>query len=304
MKKLLWVLSLGVFLLLAGCSAETDSQAATETESGGLTTNYNNALSFQAQLALGTVQLEETELAVSQEQAKTLLPLWQAFQSLSNSDTTAEVELQAVVNQIQEGMTKEQVAAIAGMSLTTDSMTELMESGAVAFGRRGGQQAGDSTTTGQQPPAGFAPPAGGFPGGGVPGGGIPGGGFPGGVAGGGTLSEDDIATRRAEFESGDAGNFQDRALIFSVIRLLQEKVGLTVDPNVIFTAIAELLNITTDELRTEMMEGKTLTQVVEAHSKTVEEAQVAITDALNALPNAGNLNVQQIANNWLTVEQP
>ena len=50
--------------------------------------------------ALGTLKLEGTDQVVTASQAGQLLTLWQAYQSLSNSDTSSQVELEALVKQI------------------------------------------------------------------------------------------------------------------------------------------------------------------------------------------------------------
>ena len=80
-----------------------------------LRADYTDALSLQGQLALGILQLEETDLAIDETAATELLPLWQALQSLMNSDTTAAIEIDAVVNQIQESLATDQIQAIADM---------------------------------------------------------------------------------------------------------------------------------------------------------------------------------------------
>lgn len=50
-----------------------------------LTTEYENAASVELQLLLGTLNLEGTTLAITNEQAKTLLPLWQSYSTLVQS---------------------------------------------------------------------------------------------------------------------------------------------------------------------------------------------------------------------------
>lgn len=98
--------------------------------------------------------------------ANNLLPLWQAAQSLSSSETAAAVEIEAVANQIQNTMSPQQVQAIAEMRLTADSLTEMVESDAVTFGQGAcghGQGGGDNG-------GGCAPSGGPFPGSGLPGG--------------------------------------------------------------------------------------------------------------------------------------
>ena len=120
-KKVYFIGALLLILLLAACSSPTVSTAdddGIDSDSGPeqlqtltarLSDDYGDALSVQGQLALGTLQLEETELAVDEALAAELLPLWRAAQSLANSDTAADAEVKAVINQIQDTMTPEQV---------------------------------------------------------------------------------------------------------------------------------------------------------------------------------------------------
>ena len=194
--------------LLAGCGS---SEEATTAQSGGagytsavLVTTYAGALDVSSQLALGTLELEGTEDAVTPEQAAALLPLWQALQG----GVTAQAEVNAVLAQIERTMTPEQLAAIAAMQLTQDDLAAWAQENGVSMpapGRSpGGQGApgGDweairaTIEAGGGPPGGFAgtPPAG-FPGGQEmsdeqraairatieAGGGLPGGGRPGGM---------------------------------------------------------------------------------------------------------------------------
>jgi hypothetical protein len=88
-----------------------------------LSIEYTDAASLRNQLAFGALKLEGTASAVTLEQAKTLLPLWQAIVALSGSETTAEAELTAVQNQIAEAMTPEQLQAIAAMQITNADLT-------------------------------------------------------------------------------------------------------------------------------------------------------------------------------------
>jgi hypothetical protein len=106
-----------VAILLIGCSSEA---SATLSESNGLLT--------ATRLALGTLKLEGTNLVVTKEEASELLTLWQAYQSLSNSDTTSQVELDALVEQIQGVMTSDQLQAIEAMKLTDQIVSEEVQS--------------------------------------------------------------------------------------------------------------------------------------------------------------------------------
>jgi hypothetical protein len=103
-------------LLLTACtSAPTTSTVST-----------SNNLSTATKLALGTLRLEGTNAAVTSTQATQLLTLWEGYQSLSDSDTSSQVELEALVKQMQGTMTTDQIKAIEAMNLTDQSMSEIM----------------------------------------------------------------------------------------------------------------------------------------------------------------------------------
>ena len=173
-------------------------------------------------LAVGTLKLDEGSLAVDAGQAAGLLPLWKAYGALSASDTAVQLELEALVAQIQETMSPEQTRAIAEMELTVEDMAALTrELGISAMGAGSGadQARGtDGETSGRQgrfagggaPPGGFE---GGFPGG--PGG-LPG--APGMMAGGRTSGAASGATQATRMR---AAAFSP--LIDAVIHLLEAK---------------------------------------------------------------------------------
>ncbi len=104
--------------------------APTEYTSAALPTSYDNALPAGTQLALGILRLEGTPQAVTPAEAKTLLPLWQAFQGNAlQSDT----ERNAVLKQVEGALTADQVKAIADMKLTNDDMRKWMQDNGVQF---------------------------------------------------------------------------------------------------------------------------------------------------------------------------
>jgi len=163
-------------MTLVGCSggAEATPDPAV-SESGAMTypsealdTSYEGALDTSSRLILGTMRLEETEHAVTPEQAATLLPLWQALQG----GVTAQAEVSALMKQIQETMTAEQLDAIAAMRLTQENMQTWMQEQGLGMGGGPGQPGG-----GQGQPSG----------------------------GGQGLSEEERATRQAEFAAGGGG---------------------------------------------------------------------------------------------------
>ena len=97
-------------------ASAADSQPA---GSATLGEDYKDALPIVAQLTLGSLKLDTgdssigsgQDLSIDAVEAGKLLPLWQAYQSLGNSDNTAEAELSALVSQIQDTMRPEQVQA-------------------------------------------------------------------------------------------------------------------------------------------------------------------------------------------------
>ena len=163
MKAKVWQITLVLVLLagiLAGCgtaatsstNGATDTGAASEdsgaskVSSGAvLNDSYENALPVSSQIALGTFLLEGTETAVTSEQAKALLPLWQVIVS-GSLESTAETD--AVLKQIEGAMTPAQVSAIAAMQLTAEDMRTWAQEQGVSLG-------GPGNGTG-----GFAPPEG------------------------------------------------------------------------------------------------------------------------------------------------
>jgi hypothetical protein len=118
-KKLILLctlLSIAVFLL-GGCNSMATATVST-----------SNGLSTATKLALGTLKLEGTDQALTDSQVHELLTLWQGYQSLSNSDTTSSVELDALVAQIQGVMTAEQIKTIETYNLTDQSLSEELSS--------------------------------------------------------------------------------------------------------------------------------------------------------------------------------
>jgi len=102
----------------------TPVDTATEATAIDLTDSYDDALTAKNQLLLGTLRLEETDQAITSEQAKELLLLWRALAALTASGTAAPEETEAVQNQIMENMTPEQVGAVAAMELTNAALQE------------------------------------------------------------------------------------------------------------------------------------------------------------------------------------
>ena len=133
MKPQIWIALIIFASLLTACGGATSTaptatntsvNAATPTPLSAtyLKIDYADATSVRNQVALGTLKLEGTANAVTAEQAKSLLPLWQAIVALSGTTTTAEEELTAVQNQIVAALTPAQLQAIGALQLTTTQL--------------------------------------------------------------------------------------------------------------------------------------------------------------------------------------
>jgi hypothetical protein len=162
-----------------GAQATESNEADLSYESDVLDSGGEDGLDAASQLALGTLMLEETDHAVTSDQARTLLPLWQALQG----GVTEEDEITAVLRGIEGAMTEEQLAAIADMELNQEGMQSWMET--QGMGARGdfpgGAEDPDARATRQAEGGGEMPPGGEMP--------------------SGEDMPPEMATRRAEFES-------------------------------------------------------------------------------------------------------
>jgi hypothetical protein len=200
-KKIFWTILTLLSLTLTSCAsiaritgtASSSSPAAVE-------------LPAQTKLVLGTINLEETDNAVTAEQAKELLPMFYVLKDLNDSDTAAQEEKDGLVNQIQETLTAEQLQAIDAMSL---SMRDVF---AITQDNRGGASTSGTSSTANASGggAGGPPDMGGMPGGGIPGGAIPSTGTTSASGGTSAVRVMDTSTPSALFDA--------------VIELLQKKV--------------------------------------------------------------------------------
>lgn len=238
MKKLLiLIISVIIILILAACASTpvavgntANGEGKNETTTGIDSTTGNSSagsegeitLPQEMQLMLGTVKLEGTAYAIDAQQAGELLPLWKALRTLSESDTTANAEVEAVINQIQRTMTVEQMETINGMEISMANFAEVAEILGIedtSFGDRFGQMTPEMQATmeaarasGEGPPGGF----GGFGGGLGPGGGQ--------GPGGGGFNPEQIQTAVAE-RGGlrGAGYRINTPLLNALIEFLENK---------------------------------------------------------------------------------
>jgi hypothetical protein len=199
MKKLWFVIMLVLaMVILAGCDKLSPSTPAAATTtpytSKTLDASYEGALSAAEQLSYGTLQLEGTDQAVTPEQAKTLLPLWQALQGAA---VQTGAEEKAVYGQIEAAMTEAQLQAIAAMKLSQQDL------GGGMFGPGGAPPAGEAPGGDLSDKQRAAMRATREAGGGAGGPGAAGGQF--GTPPDGAVSDEQRAAMRATFEAGGGG---------------------------------------------------------------------------------------------------
>jgi hypothetical protein len=277
LKQIVTLIGLLIVLLgVVACGSENGDDAkeaegpSAETTSVTLDADYANALPVPSQLAIGTFLLEDTDNAVTAEQASELLPNYQMLQALQSSGTAAQVELDTVLNQIQGAMTDEQLTEIKAMALTTDNLFEvLQERGGLGGGFGGGAGGG----------GGFRPPAGVIPGGGGRG---PGGGFDGNQ----NLSPEEQEAALAERMNSVMGAAMTRMLI-SMLEARAEGERWEVaapDQNFLLQrqvlgAISESAGVDQQEVFAQARDGATLLEITQANGVDVDELVDLVIDA-------------------------
>jgi hypothetical protein len=220
--------------------------------------------------------LEDTEKAVTVEQAGVLLPNWQMLRALQSSGTAAQAELDAVLKQIQGAMTDEQLTEIKEMQLTLDNLTELMQERGLGMGLAGGAGGG----------GGFRPPAGVIPGGGQ-GGGLGGGLGRGAFGGGENLSPEEQQAAISERMNQFAGTAMTGMLVSMLEARAAGESWEVAAPSrdfglqrALFVAITETTGMEQQMIMTQIREGKTLLEIAEENSADVDEiiAQVVAAE--------------------------
>jgi len=292
--------------------AELQALVAAADPVDALSADYSGALSVRTQLALGTVQLDSTDRAVTAAQAETLLPLWQALQTLENSGTAADVEINAVVNQIQATMTREQLGGIAAMKLSEGSLDDLSffnnneEDGGFG-GFMPGNFDGAPPNMAERPqgggtggPAGGggAPPDGGGPGGG-------GGAIVGGGELGGEMDPSAMATSMAEL-ADDPAALAEQMAIGLVIRSLQRATGdfQMGGPGggsypALLAVLADATGVDEAAVRVELSAGTTPADFLSAHDADAAAARAALVEALGRLELEDGTDVETLADELL-----
>ncbi len=135
------VLSLVVVAMVVLGGGQSAEPTATTTDGGveGAPVGVND----MDLLALGILELEESDDAVTPEQASELLPLWKM---LASDGLRGDTESASVIKQIEKTLTASQSTAITTMDLTSEDQQVWMEEQGIELPEGGGfAQAGDVT---------------------------------------------------------------------------------------------------------------------------------------------------------------
>jgi hypothetical protein len=114
-----------VALAVVGCKAEPATAPVDAVSGGKEAGGPRGELQGVNALALGTLKLEDSDHAVTPDQAAEMLPLWQVIQGGS---LQGAAETEAVLRQIEGVLDEEQLAAIEEMGLTFQDIGTWMQS--------------------------------------------------------------------------------------------------------------------------------------------------------------------------------
>ena len=211
MKRLIVLLAAGTLLVLSGCSTgavESEAAAAMGTDESSQTAS---------RLMMLTFALEDTDLAVTSQQAQDLLPLWKAYSAVTSSDNAASQEVEALNRQIQETMTAAQLAVMEDGDFDNQAFAQVMQE--YGAGNQRARSNPDSSSDFQSPGSGEF---GGRPesGGGMPGGG---GGAPAELGGGAGMAAMDSEDQE-NMPAGSGGGMMT-GLIDPLIELLEVRAA-------------------------------------------------------------------------------
>ncbi len=123
-------------------TAEAAAEPVAEAQAVALDYGFEGALSQKLMLALGSMELANTENAITPEQAELMLFYWQALTNLTNSGNSATEEVAALLTQIEESFTPAQITAINQMQLTSAYMNTWATENGITMGTGAGAGAG------------------------------------------------------------------------------------------------------------------------------------------------------------------
>lgn len=157
---------LALVVLLSACGSSTTTASSTSANTASQSQQITpSSLTLQNKLGLGILKLEGTGLAVTADQANTLLPLWKAVKSLNSSNTTSAVEMSALYQQIEDGLSSDQVQAIKKLSLTQAQLTYMIQQQSTVTSSSSSSSSSSAASGAQSQAGGPGMDVGGMPGG-------------------------------------------------------------------------------------------------------------------------------------------
>ena len=129
----------------------TDPAEDSVSQRATINYEYEGAPSTKLLLALGSLKLAETANPISVEQAPQMLILWQALANLTQSGTSAEAEVNALMSQIEELFTSEQISSINAMALKQADIQTWAQSNGIVVGSGTGTGQGMGQGSGLSP---------------------------------------------------------------------------------------------------------------------------------------------------------
>ena len=199
MKNKMIIIIILIALILTACGT-------TASASQSATTSKAKSFAGQAELIVGVLKLEDTDQAVTAKQASELLPLWEVMKVLADSDTSAQVEIDAAFREVNETLTPTQLQAIKAMKLTAQDVS--------AF------EQGMNTTVQSTSKVASSTSGGGF---GGPDGGGPGGDGLGGIIAG--SSQSSTSNTQSSPVSSEPSSQVPTELINALIKVMQKKAN-------------------------------------------------------------------------------
>lgn len=106
-------------------------------QKSGVQASATQEITPDVKLAVGILKLENTDLAVTPEQATSLLPLWKGISSFGNSDTISDAEMDALYAQIEDNLTADQMAMINSIDLENTDMATIASDLGIGMGMAG-----------------------------------------------------------------------------------------------------------------------------------------------------------------------
>jgi len=225
-KKTLFLISALILIFsLAACSAiqlPWVSASSSSTQTASLS-NFTSQ-PVKNKLAVGLLQLEGSDLALTTAQAKELLPLWKAVKSLSKDSNTTPGEMAALYAQIEGILSTSQLQAIQKLDLSTSELTALVQK---YQGQTVVNTSSANSTTGQTAQSAQAQSGPGGPGGDIQGIALQDPGL-GGVVGGSTSSTQSSTTKSSSTSASSTANQATLNLQLAdpIISMLNARINL------------------------------------------------------------------------------